>query len=112
MIWFPQNFEGVTEMTKEEKSAQWRSLIGKQAESGLSGAAFCREHRINQDRFYHWRRRFQSQDTANPSSFVQLVPYNKNSSSGIRIHLGENVSIEVQQGFHRETLRDVMVIVR
>jgi transposase-like protein len=99
-------------MTKEEKSAQWRSLVEKQAESNLNGAAFCREHRINQDRFYHWRRRFQRQDTANPSSFVQLVPYQKNPSSGIRIHLGEDVSIEVQQGFHPETLRDVMVIVR
>jgi Transposase len=97
-------------MTKEELSAQWRRIIDQQAESGLSGAAFCREHRINRDRFYHWRRRFQNQ--ANPSSFIQLVPYQKNSSSGIRINLGKDIFIEVQQGFHPETLREVVEIVR
>jgi hypothetical protein len=99
-------------MTKEEQSARWRNLIDKQADSGLSGAAFCREHRINQDRFYHWRRRFQSETTANSSSFVQLVPYQKNSSSGIRIHLSKDISVEVQQGFHPGTLREVLEIVR
>lgn len=99
-------------MTKEEKSIQWRSIIEKQAESGLSGAAFCREHRINRDRFYHWRLRFKNQGTANPPSFVQLVPYQKNPSSGIRIHLSNDVSIEIQQGFHPGTLREVIETIR
>jgi CheY-like chemotaxis protein len=61
-------------MTKEEKSTQWKTLVPKQAESGLSGAAFYRGQRLNRDRFYHWRRHFQSQDIADPPSFVQLVP--------------------------------------
>jgi len=101
---------GVKEMTREQQAAYWRDLVEKQAESGLSAAAFCREHQIDQSQFYHWRRRFQSADTTGLSSFVQLVPCRNNASSGIVVRLGENLSIEVHQGFHPQTLREVIEI--
>jgi len=97
-------------MTREERSARWRRLVLKQAESGLSAAAFCREHQIDQSRFYRWRRRFQSTDTAGLSSFVQLVSCRNNPSSGIVVRLGKDLSIEVHQGFHPQTLREVIEI--
>jgi hypothetical protein len=91
-------------MIPEERSAYWQQIIADQYASGLCGAAYCREHQINRDRFYHWRRRLRKNELA---QFVQLVPYQK-SSSGIRIHVNESISIEVEEGFHSLTLRQVM----
>jgi transposase-like protein len=97
-------------MTKEKRSNYWRSLIDKQAGSGLTAAAFCREHQINRDRFYHWRRRLRNDRVTGSelSGFVQLVSYQKKSSSTIRIHLDNNICIEVERGFDPHTLRAVV----
>jgi len=46
-------------MTREERLTYWQGIIDEYRSSGLSGAAFCREHNINAGRFYHWRRRLQ-----------------------------------------------------
>jgi len=94
-------------MTKEERSAYWQGLISKQMDSGLTGAAFCREHRINPGRFYHWRRRFQKEESRDRhlGAFLELVPCEKKSSAGIRIRLGNGMSIDVERGFDPVTLR-------
>ena len=94
-------------MTKQERSAYWQGLISKQIDSGLTGAAFCREHQINPGRFYHWRRRFRNEESRDRhlGAFVELVPYEKKSSAGIRIRLGNGMSIEVERGFDPLTLR-------
>jgi len=94
-------------MTNQERSAYWRSLINKQIDSGLTAAAFCREQQINRDRFYHWRRRFQKEESGNAhlGAFVELVPYEKKSSAGVHIRLGNGMSIEVERGFDPVTLR-------
>jgi hypothetical protein len=62
-------------MTREQRTAQWRTLVDEQAASGLSAAAFCREHGISLQRFYGWRRRFREQQSVEKSaSFVELAP--------------------------------------
>ena len=93
--------------TKQERSAYWRSLISKQMESGLTAAAFCREHQINQDRFYHWRRRLQNEESGKGhlGAFMELVPYEKTSSAGVHIRFGNGLTIEVDRGFDPITLR-------
>jgi hypothetical protein len=95
--------KGECAMTKQERSDYWRSLISKQIDSGLTAAAFCREHQINQDRFYYWRRRFS--DNAHLGAFVELVPNEKKSSAGVHIRLGNGLTIEVERGFDPATLR-------
>ena len=110
----PRNMKGVSVMTKDERSTYWQSLIDKQAESGLTASAFCREQQINAYRFYYWRRRLlkeQSRET-NPRGFVELVPYEKQSSAGVRILLSNDLSIEVERGFDALTLRAVIQAVR
>jgi transposase-like protein len=101
-------------MTKDERSTYWQSLIDKHAESGSTAAEFCREHQINAYRFYHWRRRFRNEQSTetNPRGFVELVPYEKQSSAGVRIHLSNELSIEVERGFDALTLRSVIQAVR
>ena len=96
-------------MTREERSTYWQNLVDQQTESGLSGAAFCREHNINPQRFYHWRRRFKENELGIQSTgFFQLVPCSTNSESGIRISLGDELHIEIDRGFDPYTLRTVI----
>jgi len=97
-------------MTREERSAYWKNLVDQQTESNLSGAAFCREHNINPQRFYHWRRRFKENEPgAMSTGFFQLVPCSPQSpGSGIRIHLGHELHIEIDRGFDPFTLRTVV----
>jgi len=94
-------------MTKQERSGYWQSLVSKQIDSGLTAAAFCREHQINRDRFYYWRRRFQNEESgeAHLGAFLELVPYEKKSSAGVHIRLGNGLTIEVDRGFDPVTLR-------
>jgi hypothetical protein len=97
-------------MSKEERRAHWRTLIEKQTESGLSGAAFCRQHHIKVSQFYRWHRRFREdrlQDGAS-NGFMELVPLSGQTASGIRIHLRDGVSIEVDRGFDPLTLRNAI----
>jgi len=96
-------------MPRESRRVYWRRLVTKQAESGLKPATFCREHQINLNLFYRWRRRFRNEQPQGVSAgFVELVPCVTEPASGLRIRLGETVSIEVDRGFDPVTLRAVI----
>ena len=97
-------------MTREDRAAGWRKIVEKQAESGMSAAAFCREHHVNVHRFYSWRRRFNHQATTDQTKgFFELVPVSeRREQGGILIHLGNNLSIEIHPGFDPSTLRLAM----
>jgi hypothetical protein len=41
----------------KEKELQWRDVLRRQANSGLSIRQFCARERISQPSFYAWRRR-------------------------------------------------------
>ncbi len=101
---------GVSIMSREERSTYWQGLIDKQAESGLSAAAFCREHQLNVYHFYNWRRRLRYNGL--PTGFVELVADQENAASGIRIRLSDDLCIEVERGFDPFTLRSVMETVQ
>jgi len=95
-------------MTNEERTAQWRTIVAKQAESGLSAAAFCREHHLKVSQFYRWHSKFRNNngDPGRASNgFLELVPCKKKNGSGIRIKLRNGMCIEVQRGFDPVTLR-------
>jgi hypothetical protein len=99
-------------MTKEERITHWQAVIRKQAASGLSAAAFCREHHIPIQQFYWWQRRFKKENSKdNRCGFLQLVPFSKSRHSGICIRLNNGVFIEVEQGFDPVTLRGVIATI-
>jgi len=55
----------------------WQQLVDSQAQSGLSGAQFCRERHVAYASFMSWRKRlqnFSSQPSVAPeSTFVELT---------------------------------------
>jgi len=98
-------------MTREERAAGWLEIVQKQAESGMSAAAFCREHHVNLQRFYFWRRRFSPKavpEETTTKGFLELIPASDRQESGIRIDLGNGVHIEVHPGFDPLTLRQAV----
>ena len=96
-------------MTREERVTHWRGVIAKHFASGLSAAAFCREHDHSIHQFRWWQRRFKKENSqCKESGFLQLVPFSKSQHSGIRIQLNNGVFIEVEQGFDPMTLRGVI----
>jgi hypothetical protein len=93
-------------MRREDGREDWRSLIEKQAESGLSAAAFCKEQNINPQRFYYWRKHLNCDSPL--SGFIRLVPTSKATGSGIRILLDHGRRVEVDRGFDALTLREIV----
>jgi len=97
-------------MTRRQRRASWRRLVAKQAESGLSAAAFCHRHRLNLHQFYRWRRWLRNDEAErnHAPGFLELVPYSPRGRSGIRIRLGPELSIEVDRDCDLSTLRAVV----
>jgi len=99
-------------MTKEERRAHWRTIIEEQATSGMNIAAFCREKQINRHQFHSWRRRLLEQQPS-AGGFLELIPGRVvETGSGIRIHQGKKLIIEVERGFDPFTLRAVIETLR
>ena len=91
----------------EERTIHWAAIIEQQAASCMSGAAWCRENHTNPTGFYRWRRKLTEHEPH--SGFIELRPtWNGDSGAGIRIRLGEKLSIEVARGFDPFTLRSVV----
>jgi len=95
---------------REERSAYWRTIIDKHTESGMSAAAFCKQERINPQRFYFWRRRFR--DESPIAGFIRLVPTSNSAFSGVRIALDHGICLELDRGFDPLTLRETIDALR
>ena len=95
---------------KEERRAYWRTIIDKHTESGMSAAAFCKQHEINAQRFYFWRRRFHRDPTS--AGFIRLVPTSNSAFSGVRISLDHGITLEVDRGFDPLTLKEALNALR
>jgi hypothetical protein len=95
-------------MTRAERRTHWRAIIDSQATSGVSVAAYCRDAQIKPSYFYTWRRRLREQQSCT-GGFLELIPGRLiEAASGIRIRMGEKLSIEVERGFDPFTLRAVV----
>ena len=103
-------------MSRDEHRAYWRGRVDEQAHSGMTAAAFCREHHLKVEQFYRWRRRFRhpEQDNDKTEGFLQLIPSSKQltQDSGIRLHFSPSLYIELQSGFDPDTLRTAIDVLQ
>ena len=56
-----------------ERRRYWRDVVARQRRSGLSVAAFCRQHEVSPAAFYGWRRRLAGERSGR-STAVSFVP--------------------------------------
>ena len=54
-----------------ERAGYWQSVMAKQESSGMSAAAFCRQHKVPVSSFYHWKRKLKRRHR---ESIPQLKP--------------------------------------
>lgn len=98
-------------MTQQQRSTYWQDLVEAQSQSGEDVTTFCRDRRINRQRFYLWRQRFQK-PTGEAGVFLELVPSSGSEESGVRLRLHQGLSIELDRGFDPATLQQVLTALR
>ena len=103
--------------------ARWREHVEAWASSGMSAAAYCREHGLNPKCFYRWRRIFEASGELSGSrrdsvesnggatpQFAELrlssdgVP-SAGASSGVELVVSADRRLRLATGFDAETLR-------
>jgi hypothetical protein len=85
--------------------AQWRSLVSRFSESGLSVVAFCRREAVSTASFYRWRGLIERHDegvavaVGNEAGFVDLGTLKGESGRGapveLRLDLGGGLSLHL-----------------
>jgi len=100
---------GRKNMTKEERRAHWRDIIEGQQASGMTIAAWCRANQVPTTSFYTIKRRLKEREAVT-GGFLELktVRFMAPASAGIHIHIGNNLSIDVERGFDPFTFRAVI----
>jgi len=91
----------------EERRAKWVVLLADQQSSGLTVTAWCREHGIEKNTFYGWRKRLQGMSSEVSGGFVRLAVAAEPAECGLRLSLGR-ACIWVEAGFDRRLLSDVL----
>ena len=96
----------------DEKYQQWRNTFAEQEASGLSGAAFCREHQIQYWKFMDWKKRLRKAESNGSGEFIALeVEESENHGCGIEVVAGHGLRLVLDHGFDEgELLRAVRVL--
>lgn len=62
-------------MASTELHHFWQQTFTDWATSGLSGAAFCREHSLSYHQFSYWRRKLRAEgESQTGAGFAQVAP--------------------------------------
>jgi hypothetical protein len=106
--------QGISEMSKSKRvQRDWPSVMQEYRESGLSVQQFCRDRGISPGLFYKWRKRLSNAPAGESNAgFVELLRGAAGScSSGVRLQLGDEVTVCLERGFDPATLKDVLAAV-
>jgi len=89
-------------MTEQQQS--WADKIAAWRASGLSIAAWCREHDEIYSRFLYWRRQLEPQ---RDGRFVELAV----QSAGLQLSCN-GLILQLERGFDPDLLRDVLAVLK
>ncbi|MBD1401859.1 IS66 family insertion sequence element accessory protein TnpA [Pelovirga terrestris] len=87
-----------------EQQQYWTDKITAWRQSGLSIAAWCRQHDESYCRFLYWRRQLEPQ---REGRFVELTV----QSVGLRLSCS-GITLQLERGFDPDLLRDVLAVVK
>ena len=103
----------------QQKRRCWSEIIACWQESGLSQIDFCRRHDLKYHRFVYWRQKFAPKPDMSIAQIVEVPALTIGQgagtspwSSGLRVVLAADVSIEVSPGFDALTLEQVVLTLR
>lgn len=87
-----------------EQQQYWTDKIAAWRNSGLSIAAWCRQHDESYNRFLYWRRQLEPQ---RDGRFVELA------AQPAGVHLSCNgLTLQLERGFDPNLLRDVLTVLK
>ncbi|MCF6178686.1 MAG: hypothetical protein L3J63_04780 [Geopsychrobacter sp.] len=94
-------------MSSVVRQEEWSEKVSACRESGLSIAAWCRDHAVNYHRFLYWRKRLALPVVQQPARFVELefaaAPLAL-SCNGVYVH--------VASGFDGNLLGEVLTVLK
>jgi hypothetical protein len=93
--------------SREQRRRQWEKRIARWRASGLSMAAYCREHEVNYAQLVWWRRHLQSDAASPPLTLIPVVAPGP-SHGPLVIRLAGGIGIEVERGFDAGLLSAVV----
>jgi hypothetical protein len=93
---------------RQQRRRQWEGHVARWRASGLSMAAYCRQHELSYAAIVWWRRRLEQ--AIAPALPLTLIPVVAPTPSGgaITIRLRDGIGIEVEPGFDAGVLSAVM----
>jgi len=102
-------------MTRELKRELWQERICDYRNSGLNAQTWCLQNKITLSSLHYWINKLNKQSLESDSCFIhEFVPITQvgiplNPSVPLVIRY-QNLSIDVFEGFHPDTLRNVLEI--
>lgn len=85
---------------------QWREVVDRQQQSGLSVSEFCRRESVTQNSFYRWRRILTDEAAAN---FVSLSVVER-ATVDIELPCGATVKVAADRASLREVFAALLSV--
>jgi hypothetical protein len=89
----------------EKNDNYWSEQIRLKRASGLSSAAYCREHGISYNKFYYWANKL----TLAKPKFTQLLPVKVNSGEMVSHSIDTKCTLKLKGG-HELKVHDQSVL--
>lgn len=93
------------------RQRKWAELIRQQEQSGLSVAAFCRNHDLVEQSFYNWRKKLGSSPLVR-FALVEAAAPGANVAAPIELILASGDRVRIGAGTDTATLRAVLGALR
>jgi len=92
---------------------EWRQIIERQQNSGMTVARYCRDRGVTECSFYAWKKRLRRSLPSRPKqlptpAFVEVTPSNPAQTDAIEILLRGSRRLRVGPGFDRQLLLDLI----
>ena len=94
------------QLTKKQR--YWQRYIDQWSQSGLSQAAYCREHKLKIKSFTYFKSRLKKKNL--PVQFVQVPVESVRVPYFLKLNIGSSFQIDIPDGFSQNTLTQVLQV--
>jgi len=94
---------------RTKKQKYWQRHIEQWSQSGLSQAAYCREHKLKIKSFTYFKSRLKKNL---PVQFVQVHVEPVQAPLFLKLNIGSSFQVEIPDEFSQETLTQVLQVLR